>query len=566
MTVLEQEVAASQVSIFSLIVPEMILGAAACVLFLGSTFRPGRALWGGAAVLALFAAGLALAQSWATVPTLEERQEELTPRANEIHAMASGGPREAAEVEFRAGELEQVTRPRYTHAVVQSRLGLLTRLIALVGGLILLLASWNDVPERWAGEYHACLLVIIAGLGLTGAANDLVTLFLALELISIPTYVVLYLHRTDRPAQEAAAKYFLLSVFSSGLLLFGFSYLYGLSGTMNLPAIIDALRGKTTMFGLIAVVMVVAGLGFKITAVPFHFYAPDVYQGTATSVAALLAFVPKAAGFVALLRVLGFFYQLTPSPPDNPGAILELHAPTVLFWILAAITMTVGNVLALLQDNLKRLLAYSSIAHAGYMLIGLAAAPGLSQAAGQPNIGGPGAILFYLVAYTAMTLGVFATLIYLSTPERPVETIDDVAGLGSSHPRVALLLALFLFSLIGIPLTAGFFGKFLLFFGALGLPADASAPKELRDYAVMLRYLALVGAINAAMAGWYYLRIVSAMYLRSPLKPLAQPHSWPGLAALWLCAAVTLGLGVYPGPMVEAARKATLSAEQLKAR
>src|SRR5262249_47800342 len=170
--------------------------------------------------------------------------------------------------------------------------------------------SWDEIPDRVAAEYHACVLVIVAGLCLTGSANELVTLFLALELVSIPTYVLLYLPRTDPAAQEAAMKYFLLSIFSSGMLLFGFSYLYGLAGTANLPALIEAL-GRSGPGGLpgvaqVALVMIVAGLSFRITAVPFHFYAPDVYQGTATAAAALLAFVPKVAGFAALLRLLGF--------------------------------------------------------------------------------------------------------------------------------------------------------------------------------------------------------------------------------------------------------------------
>jgi NADH-quinone oxidoreductase subunit N len=222
--------------------------------------------------------------------------------------------------------------------------------------------------------------------------------------------------------------------------------------------------------------------------------------------------------------------------------------------------MTVGNILAILQTNLKRLLAYSSVAHAGYMMIGLAAAPGLSLTPPGAMVGGAEAVLFYLVAYGAMTLGLFAGMIYLSTPERPVETVDDLAGLGSSHPGVALMLALFLFSLIGIPMTAGFAGKFLLFFGALAVPAGSGERlpdiSKLEDYALMLRLLAVVGSLNAAVAGWYYLRIVAAMYLRTPLKALERPRSWPGLAALWICAAVTLGLGVYPWPMVEAARAA----------
>jgi NADH-quinone oxidoreductase subunit N len=381
---------------------------------------------------------------------------------------------------------------------------------------------------------------------LTGAANELITLFLALEVISIPTYVLLYLPRYDNAAQEAAMKYFLLSIFSSALLLFGFSYLYGLTGTTNLPAGLAAL-GNVETGGLprtaqVALVMVVAALGFRITAVPFHFYAPDVYQGTPTVAAALLAFIPKVAGFAALVRVLGYLWV---GRSGTAGLALGEQVP-MFFFILAAVTMSLGNLLALLQDNLKRLLAYSSVAHAGYMLIGLAVAPDLH---GEGTAGGIDAVFFYLVAYGAMTIGAFAVLVYLSTSRRPVDMIDDLAGLSSSHPGVALFMALFLFSLIGIPLTAGFAGKFILFFGAIAAPPAPNHPW-------LFRILALIGVINAAIGAWYYLRIVAVMYLRNPIKPLEKTRSWPGLATLWICAVVTLVLGFYPRSLLDVSRQA----------
>jgi NADH-quinone oxidoreductase subunit N len=368
------------------------------------------------------------------------------------------------------------------------------------------------------------------------------------------------LPRADRPAQEAAVKYFLLSVFSSALLLFGFSYLYGLTGTTNLAAILDTLTVPETLvaragdgsgrdvltatgqMALAALVLVVAGLGFRITAVPFHFYAPDVYEGTATGNAALLAFVPKVAGFVALVRIFGYAGQAA----SGTGITLGMQVP-LLFWILAAITMTLGNVLALWQDNLRRILAYSSVAHAGYMLIGLTVVPNLMD---RPEaVGGVPAVLFYLVAYAAMTLGAFGVIAILGTPGRSVDRVDDLAGLGRSHPGLALLMALFLFSLIGLPLTAGFMGKFLLFFGALVNPmAEAGR---------LFRILALIGAINAAIGAYYYLRIVGVMYLRGALRPLESPRSRAGLITVVACAAVTLWLGVYPAPMVRWAKDAT---------
>ena len=222
----------------------------------------------------------------------------------------------------------------------------------------------------------------------------------------------------------------------------------------------------------------------------------------------------------------------------------------ILFIFLAILTMFLGNILALLQDNLKRLLAYSSVAHAGYMMVALASAPFLSG--GSDGSNGVAALLYYLVAYGGMTIGAFAVIGYLSTVERPVENVDDLAGLCKTHPVIALLMAVFLFSLIGMPLTAGFTGKFLIFFGALTVPGEQSAT---------FTVLAFLGMINAAIGGWYYLRVIAVMYLRSPLKPFVVPVNRPALVALGLCVLLTVGLSVPPAAswLIEAAREATLS-------
>jgi NADH-quinone oxidoreductase subunit N len=532
---------------FPYLVPEMILGAAACVLFIGGTVRANRHLWGGVALAALIAAGLVLIR-------------------NPLPHYQSRGAADAA---------------RYAGPVVLDGLALLLRAISIVGGIVLVLSCWDATSEQHAADYHGCLLLMVAGMGLSGAANEMVTLFLALELTSIPTYLILYFGKSrqaegglDAPAQEAAMKYFLLSVFSSALTLFGFSYLYGLAGTTNLPGLAETFRRASQpgsmeelmpapllSMGLVALVMVVAGLGFRVTAFPFHFYAPDVYQGTTTANAAVLAFVPKVAGFAALVRVLGFVlptlsrqaFTATLAPP-----ILSDQLP-VLLWIMAAVTMSVGNVLGLLQDNLRRLLAYSSVAHAGYMLIGLAVAPRLLTAF-EAMVDGVDAVFFYLASYGAMTLGVFAVLEYLSVSGQPAETVDDLAGLSRTRPGMALLMILFLFSLIGIPLTAGFMGKFLLFAGALDVPANVEVAASL----VQRRWfigLAVLAAINAAIGGWYYLRIAAVMYLREPppstvTTPAKGERSWPVLAAVWLCAVLTLGIGVYPAPLKQAVQDA----------
>lgn len=519
------DVWAALVESYGFILPEMLLALAACVLFLLATFRPNRNV---AAALALgFLAGALV-----------------------LHFVMASHQYSSTEVAFAAISTGPLAPGAFANMV---------RLLALGVGAVLVLLSWYEISDRFCYEYHACLLLIVAGTSLTGAANDLIVMFLALELVSIPTYIILYLPKHDSASQEAALKYFLLSVFSSGLVLFGFSYLYGLAGTTNLGALFDTLRRASTTRELpardlpaiahIAVIMVVAGFGFRITAAPFHFYAPDVYQGAPTVGAALLAVVPKIAGFAALLRVLGFV--TAPGIPLGTGLVgMDLSTQTpVVFWFLAVITMFLGNVLALWQDNLKRLLAYSSVAHAGYMLVALAIAPYHRGNGAMTEPDAIGALLFYLVAYGSMTVGAFAVLAYLDSPEKPVDSVDDLAGLSRSHPLAALAMTIFMFSLIGIPLTVGFLGKFLVFFGAMSVPPE---------HVMQARVLALLGMVNAAIGGWYYLRIVAVMYLRNPLRPLTGKRTVPGMLTVAVCVVLTVGLSVPPGAqwLMQATRSA----------
>jgi NADH-quinone oxidoreductase subunit N len=512
--------------VFMLEVPETVLVVAACVIFLGGTFRAGRSLWGTAALVGIAIAALAI---------------RVGPHPDFAVLVPTVSP------------------------IWPDRLAFLTRILALAGGGALVLLSWDEVPDAQSADFHGCLLLITAGTALVGSANELITLFLALELISIPTYVLLYLPRSDRPAREAAAKYFLLSIFSSGIVLFGFSYLYGVTGTTMIPAIVEALTsaesggGAVPSLALVGIVMVVAGLGFRITAVPFHFYAPDVYQGTATSAATLLAYLPKVAGFVALVRLLGDV-PITPTAVAlAPEYVLGGHVMLFL-WILAAITMTLGNALALWQDNVQRILAYSSVAHSGYMLIGLAVAPQYVGVARGAVPGGVESVLFYLAAYGAMTVGTFGVLAVLNAAGRRIERVDDLAGLGRTHPGLGLLMTLFLFSLIGLPLTAGFAGKYFIFMGALAGPrSDTLATGD--QMGGLARWLVLVGAINAAIGAYYYLRIIGAMYLRGALKPLARPQSIPGLTAVVVCAFLTIWLGITPSGALKLAQAATTPVE-----
>ena len=505
--------------VYRLILPEIALVGVACLLYLLAAFRPRRdsamalALVGvlGAGVLALLATG-ALGGSllgW-----------------READAYAAFGPQAHALSPFVPGGVADFGRG-----------------FVLALGVLFVLLARSEVRDDNAGEYYGSLLVLLAGASLAARANDLVTMYLALELVSVPTYVLLALPSRVRPNQEAAVKYFLLSVLSSAFLLFGFSYLYGLTGSTNLGAVADTLaaahRVAVNPLGVVAAVMVIAGLAFRVTAVPFHFYAPDVYEGGPTGVVANLAVVPKVAGFMALARVLGLL-----APVALPFDAANTLVPLTL-WVLAAVTMTFGNLLALLQDNLKRLMAYSGIAHGGYMLIAFVVVSN-----GVPTAGGLDALLVYLVAYALMTVGFFAVLIHLDSVGNPAETVDDLAGLGSSHPASAALLTVSLLSLIGIPLTAGFAGKFLLFLGAFDLPAGTPMQN-------LARGLAILAAVNAAVAGVYYLRVLSAMYLRAPLRDTVPVRgaSWPRAVAA-ACAVGTVVLGCYPDAIQRVARAA----------
>ena len=406
----------------------------------------------------------------------------------------------------------------------------LFRLVGFLAALAVIGLEWSSRAGPYQWERYACILVITAGVNLVAVANDLVGLFLALELISIPTYVLLYLFDRDSSTREAVMKYFFLSIFASGLFLYGSSFLYGVAGSTNLEQIEAALAsgsgGAIALVG-IAVVLVVAGISFRITAVPFHFYAPDVYQGAPTAVVAILAYLPKLAGFYVLARVVLASAVL----PASAGGSAELAAQSSnLFWILTIVSMTVGNVLGLLQNNIKRLLAYSGVAHGGYMLLGI----GAGHFSGV-MVEGVQAVYFYLVVYGLMTVGAFAGVIALNQGESRAENVEDLAGLSRTHPLIAFALAVCLFSLTGLPPTAGFWAKLFLFLSAWSTQST------------LYRILALAMAINAAIAAWYYLRMIAYMYLRPPAKPIAPSRAWPAIGVLIGSAAMLLLFFALPG-------------------
>lgn len=402
----------------------------------------------------------------------------------------------------------------------------LVRGLSLIVGSALVLILWNQVSETSAAECHACLLSILAGANFVASANDLVSLFLALELVSIPTYVLLFAARGGRSEQEATLKYFLLSIFSSALVLYGMSWLFGVAGTTSFQGIRQALaalpEGAASAPVLLATALLVAGISFRLGAVPFHFYAPDVFQGASTAASAMLIFIPKVVGFVSLLRLLPLIDGAASLDNWVPGASVRS-----LLAALAVVTMLVGNLMALRQRNVLRLMAFSSVAHAGYMLVGLSVGDGVAA------VGGPGSLLFYLVAYGLMTVGAFA-LLTAAGRDRTLQSESDLAGLSRSNPAVALLLTVCLFSLTGLPPTAGFLGKLNLFFAAWGEGSPVG------------RILAIIMAVNAAVAACYYLRLIAVMYLDPATSTEPRPSEPMSLIAGTLCAVATVLFFVLP--------------------
>jgi NADH-quinone oxidoreductase subunit N len=450
-----------------------------------------------------------------------------------------------------------------TGSIIVDLFGHTGRWAILIAGLLLILLSNRPRDAHQSAEYTGSMLLIIAGLMLAVTANDLVLVFVGLELVSIPTYVVLYLGRHGSWAQEATAKYFFLSILSSALLLYGFGFLYGLSGSTQLDQIGAALTnpdlqaGATGSLVSVALILIVAGLGFRLTIVPFHFYAPDVYQGTSNANAGLLSTLPKFAGLLVLLRlVMG-------AMPGSESLAWKLALA------LSILTMTLGNIVALWQRNIRRLMAYSSIAHAGYILIGVAV--GFAQASTAPEnpaaepagFNGIGAALFYLAVYTLATLGTFAALTYLGTDRQHIDEVDQLAGISRSHPLVAAAIAIFMFSLAGIPPLAGFWGKFTLFSGAIELGAPLSG--ERTDLEHWFLALAIIGVVNAAIAAAYYLRVIKVLYFDESVVPLPAVPRHDRIApaiALTACAMLVVAAGVLPQPPMRAAEEAGVAASQ----
>ncbi len=391
------------------------------------------------------------------------------------------------------------------------------RVLVIAVGILTVLSSSQYLRQEHAAsaEYYALLLFSITGQCVMSTANELIMIFIGLEISSIATYVLAGYLRDDKRNNEAALKYFLLGSFATAFLLYGIAWIYGSTGSTNLAEIRNSLVTGNGSHGLTlagtAAALMFVGFAFKVSAAPFQIWAPDVYQGAPAPVTLFMSAGPKAAAFAVFLRVFMTAF----------GPITTRWEPFV--WSSALLTMVIGNFAALMQTNIKRLLAYSSIAHAGYVMVALAAHSQIGVAAA----------MFYLAAYALMNIGAFAVITHFSRQGEKFVNVEDLAGLGWKQPGTAAFFSIFLLSLIGIPLTGGFFGKFYIFKAAL----DSD-----------LVWLSILGLLNSAVAAYYYLRIIVVMYMQEPgestvtLEPLS-----PGIrTTLWATALGTLILGIYP--------------------
>jgi NADH-quinone oxidoreductase subunit N len=378
-----------------------------------------------------------------------------------------------------------------------------------------------DVERENHGEYYALILFATMGMMFMVGAMDLVTLYIGLETMAIATYVLVGFLRGSPRSNEASLKYFLLGAFSSGILLYGFSLLYGIAGSTRFEAIREALsqRPLTDPLSLLALGAVCAGMFFKIAAVPFHQWTPDAYEGAPTSITAYMSVAVKAASFAMMVRL--FMIALAPLRPHW----------LVIMSVVAALTMTVGNIAAITQSNVKRLLAYSSISHAGYILLGLIAA----------NETGMVAIPIYLLVYTFTNLGVWAIVVALRRKDVIGEHIDEMSGLFFRHPVAAILMLVFLLSLAGIPPTAGFIGKYFLFAAVIETGHNV---------------LAVIAVLNAAISMYFYLRIVVAMFMHDATEKTGLDLSPGVLATMAVSLVFTMWIGLYPDPFIAMARHA----------
>jgi NADH-quinone oxidoreductase subunit N len=492
-----------------LIMPELIVAAVATIVMLYDCFNPNqRWTTGGLSLVGLAAAGATCVWLW-----LNGAGSNLSDDFNGMVTL------DALRLSF-------------------------TMIFLLVAFLMVLLSSiWVDNEDVPAGEYHALLLFATVGMMLMASGNDLVMIFIGLETLSIATYVLAGLRRTDLRSNESALKYFILGSFSSAFLLYGMALIYGATGSTNITQINASIAGSGfPALVLVGAAMLLIGFGFKIATAPFHVWTPDVYEGAPTPITALLATGSKAAGFAAFLRVfiLGFPFLVATNKTAN-----NLHEAWVTaLSVMAILTMIVGNIAAIVQNNVKRMLAYSSIAHAGYALVGFIGAGVANTIAERDEA--LASVAFYMLTYAITSLGAFAIVTLLAQKGDRRTDFDDYTGIGFKSPVLAFSLSLFMLSLLGLPLTAGFMGKVLVFRPALegGL------------------YLLVVFAvINTAISAYYYLRLIVVMFFRERTTSWVEPRIPVSLAVVLIL--TVLGVfyfGIFSNGTMEAFRTSPIKA------
>ncbi|MBM4170021.1 MAG: NADH-quinone oxidoreductase subunit N [Ignavibacteria bacterium] len=414
-----------------------------------------------------------------------------------------------------------VAQPAFNNMIVQGPYAQFFTVIFLVTGILTILLSrgYLDRQGIHRSEYYLLVVFAISGMMLLAYAMDLIVVFLGIELMSICLYILAGFMRTRGTSMEAALKYFLLGAFATGFLLYGIALIYGSTGTTNLEQIAKSFaeHSASPMF-LVGVSFLLVAFAFKVAAVPFHMWAPDVYEGAPTMVTAFMSTGVKAAGFAAFVAVFMRSFQYAGSPVNDVLAAI------------AAASMIIGNVTALAQVNLKRMLAYSSVAHAGYILVGLAAG----------NADGFMGILFYLVAYVVVNVGAFGILSLVEDSNGQKLSYDDYAGFSAQRPFLAALMSIFMFSLAGIPPFAGFFGKYYVFLAAV--KAD-------------MIWLAVLGVLTSLVSVYYYLRLVILMYFREGSGDVAVRPTWAAMLSIGFAAYLVIQFGIFPSIVVDAALK-----------
>ncbi len=422
-----------------------------------------------------------------------------------------------------------VAAPLYSHGVarrvslfgmfVTDGFGAFSKLLVLAGSALTLVIAmrYNEHEKIARPEYPVLVLLATAGMMMMISANDLISLYVGLELQSLALYVVASFQRDTLRSTEAGLKYFVLGALASGMLLYGASMVYGFAGTTNFDVLAKSLSGGAASIGLvIGIVLIAVGLAFKVSAVPFHMWTPDVYEGAPTPVTAFFAVAPKIAAMALFIRVMvGPF----------GGLVVEWRQ---VIWFISVASMLLGSFAAINQSNIKRLMAYSSIGHVGYALIGLAAGTAI----------GVRGILVYLAIYLFMNVGTFAVILCMRRQGKLVEGIADLAGLSRTQPALALALGIFMFSMAGIPPLAGFFAKIYVFLAAINAGLNG---------------LAIIGVLTSVVGAYYYLRIVKIMYFDEPAGAFDRPIGREMQAVLVLCALVILFFFAWPGPIVDGA-------------